>query len=139
MAAVFTVLYLLLSLYLSIQDIRHGTVSRTLLLLSLAAALGVRVLLRGPAVLPAAAGGAALGLGLFLLAFFWSRKKLGLADVWYAGLIGVVLGPLWWFGGIMLACLLALVFCLFSGRRSVPFIPFMAAGSAAALAWSGIP
>jgi prepilin signal peptidase PulO-like enzyme (type II secretory pathway) len=134
------VLYLTFSLYLALRDIRHGEVSRVLLWLALLTALAGQVLGRGLAALPAAAGGGALGIGFFLLVFFCSGKKLGLADVWYSGLIGVVLGPLWWFGGIILACLGAIGYCVISRRRTVPFIPFMAAGSAAVmpLAWGSV-
>lgn len=133
------VLYLLFSLYLSLRDIRYGKVSRALLWLALLTALVVRVLVRGMVALPVAAAGGALGIGFFLLVFFCSRKKLGLADVWYSGLIGVVLGPLWWFGGIILGCMLALGYCGIRRRRAIPFIPFMAAGSAVVLplAWLG--
>jgi hypothetical protein len=141
MAARFSLvaLYLLFSLYLSVRDIRYGEVSRTLLWLALGVALTLRVLLGGPAVLPEAAGGGILGIGFFLVVFFCSHKKLGLADVWYAGLIGVMLGPWRWVGGIVLAGIFALGYCLITGRRTVPFIPFMAAGSAALmpLAWFG--
>ncbi|GHV77497.1 hypothetical protein AGMMS49942_23180 [Spirochaetia bacterium] len=78
--------------------------------------------------------GCALGLAIFFLAFFMSGKKLGLADVWYAGLMGSVLGPVWWFPAIIAACLSALIYYAITRRRQpIAFIPFMAAGSILAL------
>jgi len=73
--------------------------------------------------------GALLGLSVFFLAFFISGKKLGLADVWYAALIGLVLGPWWWYAAMFFACIAGIVFIIASGRRKIPFIPLMALGS----------
>jgi prepilin signal peptidase PulO-like enzyme (type II secretory pathway) len=76
--------------------------------------------------------GALLGLVIFLLAFFVSGKRLGLADVWYASLIGLVLGPYWWYAAVFCACIAGIVYILVSGRRKIPFIPLMALGSVVA-------
>jgi len=76
--------------------------------------------------------GALLGLIIFLLAFIISGKKLGLADVWYASLIGLVLGPWLWYVAMFCACIAGIVYILASGRRKIPFIPLMALGSVVA-------
>jgi len=76
--------------------------------------------------------GALLGLSVFLLAFMVSGKRLGLADVWYAALIGLVLGPWLWYAAMFCACIAGIVYILVSGRRKIPFIPLMALASAAA-------
>jgi prepilin signal peptidase PulO-like enzyme (type II secretory pathway) len=77
--------------------------------------------------------GALLGLIVFLLAFIISGKKLGLADVWYAALAGLVLGPWWWYAAIFCACIAGIIYILVSGHRKIPFIPLMAFGNAAAI------
>jgi prepilin signal peptidase PulO-like enzyme (type II secretory pathway) len=134
---ILAVVYLLLSAYLSYHDIREGQVSRWVLWLGILVTLGLRTLIQGIVVLPEALGGTALGLVLFLLVYWSTGKKLGLADVWYAGLIGAALGPWWWFVGIGTACILGIGYCAVRGRRMVPFVPFMAAGSLAVIpfAW----
>jgi leader peptidase (prepilin peptidase) / N-methyltransferase len=75
--------------------------------------------------------GALLGFSIFLLAFIISGKKLGLADVWYAALIGLVLGPWLWYAAMFCACIGGIAYILVSGRRKIPFIPLMALGSVA--------
>jgi prepilin signal peptidase PulO-like enzyme (type II secretory pathway) len=82
--------------------------------------------------------GGLLGMGMFLLAYLVSGKKLGLADIWYAGLIGIVLEPLLLYAALGVSCVLAIGFILISKKRSVPFIPFMAAGSFAVLPVWGV-
>jgi len=76
--------------------------------------------------------GTLLGLSVFLLVFIISGKKLGLADVWYAALIGLMLGPWLWYAAMFCACIAGFVYILVSGRRKIPFIPLMALGSVAA-------
>jgi Flp pilus assembly protein protease CpaA len=73
--------------------------------------------------------GALLGLLVFLLAFVISGKRLGLADVWYSALIGLVLGPWLWYAAMFCACIGGILYILGSGRRRIPFIPLMALGS----------
>jgi len=72
--------------------------------------------------------GCLAGLCVFLLVFYISGRKLGLADVWYAALIGLVLGPLWWYAAIGGACVAGIIYILVSRQRRIPFIPFMALG-----------
>jgi prepilin signal peptidase PulO-like enzyme (type II secretory pathway) len=70
-----------------------------------------------------------MGIGLFLLAFFASRRRLGLADVWYSGLIGMVLGPLWWYPAVFAACASVALVVIYLRKPAIPFIPCMALGS----------
>jgi len=72
--------------------------------------------------------GMVIGLAVFLLAYVLSKKKLGLADAWYSGIIGFVLGPLWWYAAISIACVLGILYMLFSKKIKMPFIPLMAIG-----------
>jgi len=72
-------------------------------------------------------------LFVFLLAFFVSNKKLGLADIWYSALAGMALGPLCWYAAISIACVLGIGYMFVSKRRQIPFIPFMTLGSIIAI------
>lgn len=72
--------------------------------------------------------GMVIGLAVFLLAYALSKKKLGLADVWYSGVIGFVLGPLWWYAAVGIACVLGVLYVIFSRKPKIPFIPLMAIG-----------
>jgi hypothetical protein len=128
LSAVLYLPFILFSLIISVQDVLTGAVSRLSLWAALLAALLLQGLVKAGLPLSALAGGL-VGIAVFSLAFFLSGRRLGLADLWYAGLMGIVFGPLWWHAAIAFACLYALVFFLFSHHRSLPFIPFMTAGS----------
>jgi prepilin signal peptidase PulO-like enzyme (type II secretory pathway) len=117
----------LFSLVISILDVRTGSVSRFLLWGGMLSFFFLKFLMPGKMVESAVGG--VLGIAIFLLAFFISKKRLGLADVWYAGLIGIVLGPVRWYPAILLSCLLGIGAALISRRRTIPFIPCMAVGS----------
>jgi prepilin signal peptidase PulO-like enzyme (type II secretory pathway) len=121
--------FIIFSFFLSFKDIMTGRVSRFLLWGAISCSFLLQYGIGGRNILFNAVSGCILGLGVFFLVFLVSGKRLGLADVWYAGLAGSVLGPVWWYPAMGLACVLAVVYMLASRRRSVPFIPFMAAGS----------
>ena len=124
------ILFFIFSTVIALADIRKGEVPR----LAFAAAFPLFFALRvgwGSFPLREAAVGIFAGLLVFLLARIVSGGKLGLADVWYSALIGMVLGLRIWYGAVGLACVGALVLLLVSGRRRIPFIPLMAAGSMA--------
>ncbi|GHT57787.1 hypothetical protein FACS1894109_10690 [Spirochaetia bacterium] len=121
--------YVLFSVYISLLDIRTGRIPRLLLWAAILLALLLKILIT-PGSLPLGSlTGGLLGTALFLLAYLVSGKKLGLADVWYAGLIGIVLEPLRLYAALGVSCVLAIVFILITKKHSIPFIPFMAAGS----------
>ena len=65
---------------------------------------------------------------VYTLAFFISGKRLGLADIWYSALTGMVLGPVWWYPATGIACISAVVYIVAAGKRRIPFLPFMALG-----------
>ena len=121
-------LFSVFSIVIALADIKKGEVPR----LAFATAFPVFFVLRvgwGSFPLLEAIVGLFTGLLVFLLARIVSGGKLGLADVWYSALIGMVLGLRSWYGAIGLACVGGLVLLLVSGRRRIPFIPLMAAGS----------
>jgi prepilin signal peptidase PulO-like enzyme (type II secretory pathway) len=139
--AVFRGIYIFFSIYLAFLDARTGYLPRLLLWGAIAASCLGQFFLGGKMAGINAILGCALGLLIFSLAFFISGKKLGLADVWYAGLLGSVLGPVWWYPAVFAACLAALLFAVTRRRRSVRFIPFMAGGGILALliGWDSVP
>jgi hypothetical protein len=126
--AALLVLYVLFSGYISFLDITTGHVPRLLLWSAVAGALLLKTII-AVKLMPMALAGGVLGTGLFLLAYIVSGKKLGLADVWYAALIGVVFGPFLLYASLGVSCVIAIIFILLTKKRSIPFIPFMAAGS----------
>ena len=110
-------------------DIKTGKVPRAAFIFAFPFFFILKLLLKEqlPAWEPIA--GAIIGLSIFLLAFFISGRKLGLADVWYSALIGLILGPLWWYAAIGSACIAGIIYILISNQIKIPFIPLMAFGS----------
>ena len=123
-------LFFVFSVVIALADQRRGELPRA----AFAVAFPVFFVLRvgwGSFPLREAVAGLLAGLLVFLLARIVSGGKLGLADVWYSALIGLVLGPRRWYGAVALACAGALILLLASGKRRIPFIPLMVAGSIA--------
>jgi hypothetical protein len=119
--------FFVFSIIISIQDTITGSVSRSCLWAAAVVALLLRWVMNATFPTVALIGGM-VGIAVFFLAFFCSGQRLGLADVWYAGLMGIVFGPLWWYVAIGSACIYTLIWLLVTRRRSAPFIPFMTAG-----------
>lgn len=124
-----TLLFILFSLAIATEDIKTGAVSRLAFMGAFPVFFAFVLLRSARHSLLAALTGAMVGLIAFLLAYFISAKKLGLADVWYSALIGMVLGPRNWYLAIGSACIGGIVYILVSKRQSIPFIPLMAIGS----------
>lgn len=83
-----------------------------------------------------AAGGMLAGLILFLLAYFLSRKSIGLGDVKLVAVLGWYLGLslIWWdlVAGLLLAGIYSVVQLArkkLSMKDSIPLVPFLAAGT----------
>ncbi|MDR1506810.1 MAG: prepilin peptidase [Treponema sp.] len=126
-------LFCLFSVIVAVVDIKTGSIPRFAFLCAFALFFALKLFSEGRELLFLSLAGCGTGIGLFLLAFFVSGKKLGLADVWYSGLIGLVLGPLWWYPATFAACAAGLIWLLGAKRDSIPFIPCMAAGGVVAL------
>jgi prepilin signal peptidase PulO-like enzyme (type II secretory pathway) len=117
----------------SIQDIRRGEVPRLGLWVGIAVAVAGRFWLLGAEAGREGLAGCGLGMAVFIAVYACLKGKLGLADVWYAGFAGAVFGPVWWLPVSVGGCVFALGYMLVFRRRSVAFIPFMAAGGMVAL------
>jgi hypothetical protein len=125
------IFFYIFSFAIAVSDIKTGVVPRIVFAFAFPAFFLLCLLpgnSRSAAIMFA---GALLGLIVFLLAYIISGKRLGLADVWYAALTGLVLGPWLWYAAMFCACSIGIVYILVSGRRRIPFVPLMALGSAA--------
>jgi prepilin signal peptidase PulO-like enzyme (type II secretory pathway) len=125
-------LFTIFSFAIALSDIKTGMVPRVAFVFAFPVFLVLCLLSEEPPPPEALAAGALLGLFIFLAAYFVSGKKLGLADVWYAALIGLVLGPWWWYAAVFCACIAGIIYMLALKKRRIPFIPLMALGSVAA-------
>jgi prepilin signal peptidase PulO-like enzyme (type II secretory pathway) len=127
------ILFSIFSFAIAMSDVKTGAVPRIAFVFAFPVFFALCLLSRNlqpPAILIA---GVLFGLFTFLAAYLVSGKKLGLADVWYAALAGLVLGPFWWYAAMFCACIAGITYIIVSGRRKIPFIPLMALGSAAAI------
>lgn len=85
-------------------------------------------------------GGLAAGLFFFLIAYFLSRKSIGMGDVKLAAVLGWYLGLslIWWdlavglcFAGLY--CVIQLLRKKLTMKDSIPLVPFLAIGTIAVL------
>jgi len=116
-------------IYFSYQDIMYGEIKRIHLWIAIVIALCVKA----PVAAWESFGGAVLGILLFLLAYYISKKQLGLADVWFSGFTGAFLGIIKWYAAIGIGCIVALIFfmCNKNKGKALPFIPFLSVGACA--------
>ncbi|MCL2243636.1 MAG: hypothetical protein FWC03_04120 [Treponema sp.] len=130
------------SIAIAVSDLKTGMVPRIFFIAALPIFLLIIILQADSPGAQALAlwanfAGAFFGLFIFTIAFFISGRRLGLADIWYSGLIGLLLGPLWWFPAIGIACLAGIIWIVVSKKERIPFIPCMAMGSAAIIILQG--
>ena len=123
------IIFVIFSAAIAAADIKTGRVPRLAFVFAFPLFFVLKLLLDEhlPAWEPIVGG--LTGFTIFLLVFFISGKKLGFADVWYSGLIGIVLGPWLWYAAIGSACIAGLIYFFISKQLRIPFIPFMALGS----------
>jgi Flp pilus assembly protein protease CpaA len=126
------IFFYIFSFIIAVSDIKTGMVPRIAFVFAFPAFFVLCLLSGNSRSAAIMFAGALLGLVVFLLAFAISGKRLGPADVWYAALTGMVLGPWQWYAAMFCACFIGIVYILVSGRRKIPFLPLMALGSAAA-------
>jgi len=124
-------MFTIFSFIIALLDIKTGSAPRVAFIVAFLVFFAINLLMFECYSLLASIAGTLLGLLVFSLAFIISRKKLGLADIWYSGIIGLVLGPLWWYPAIGIACLAGVTCVFILKRRRIPFIPCMAIGSVA--------
>ena len=122
-------LFAIFSIAIAASDIKTGAVPRLAFAIAFPVLLTAKTIVSGSGSMRESSIGLLIGLAIFLLAFFFLKARLGLADVWYSALTGMMLGPLWWYAAVGTACAGGIIYMIASGKRQIPFIPFMAAGS----------
>ena len=100
--------------YFSYQDIVYGEIKRS----SLYTAIILALCVKAPVAVWESFAGAVVGILLFLLAYYISKRQLGLADVWFSGFAGAFLGIIKWYAA-----------CKRNKRKALPFIPFLSIGA----------
>ena len=125
------ILFTLFSAFISGLDIKNGSVPRIAFAIAFPSFLIIKILFNEGFSFNNSITGLITGILIFLLAYMTTGKKLGLADVWYSALIGMVLGVRLWYMAISFACLTGIIFMLIKKKRQIPFIPCMAMGSIA--------
>jgi len=129
------VLFTLFSVIISLFDIKNGKVPRLAFILIFPVILIIYLIKMERYLLILAISGIILGFFVFISVFLLSKRKLGLADIWYSALIGMILGPIWWFAAIGVACLAGILCIIISKERRIPFIPCMAIGGVS-ISWA---
>ena len=122
-------LFSLFSVFISAMDIKNGEIPRVAFAIAFPFFFTFNLLISNQNWLRESMFGLVLGLITFLLAFIISKGKLGLADVWYSALIGMVSGLWRWYVTIALSCFAGILFIVATKKRKIPFIPFMALGN----------
>ena len=127
---VFTVtLSSIFSFAIAFSDIKTGTVPRIAFVFAFPVFFTLCLLSKDPHSPAVLAASALLGLFVFLSVYLVSGKKLGLADVWYSALIGLVMGPWRWYVAVFCACIAGIIYMIAFKKHKIPFIPLMALGS----------
>jgi len=125
-------LFSIFSFAIALSDIKTGMVPRIAFVFAFPVFFVLCLLSEVPHPPEVLTAGALLGLFVFLVVYFVSGKKLGLADVWYAALIGLVLGLWLWYAAIFCACIAGIIYMLVFKKRKIPFVPLMTFGSVVA-------
>ena len=122
-------LFAVFSLTIAISDIKTNRVPRAAFIIAFPVLLVLKLFSDEQLPYWEPIAGCMAGFFIFILVFFVSGRKLGLADVWYSTIIGLVLGPWWWYAAMGGACITGIMYVFITKQRRIPFIPFMALGS----------
>ena len=125
----YKILFALFSLLIAWRDIKTGLVPRIVFIFALPFFFTLRLLLFEKKFLMEYIIGIMAGFIIFMFVYFLTERKLGLADVWYSTLIGLILGPWLWYAAIAISCVVGVIFIKAAKQRQIPFIPCMAFGS----------
>ena len=123
------IIFTFFSILISRADIKTGEVPRIAFIFAFPFFIILKLLLKEKNYFIESILGVLTGLLVFLFVYFFSGKRLGLADVWYSALIGLVIGLWCWYAAIGLACVAGIFYIRTVKQRKIPFIPFMALGS----------
>ena len=105
------------SIFMSVQDIRTQKVSRWCSVTLLVAMLVIRAVFMGGNERVGFIASAVIAIGVFWAVRLITKKKLGLADVFYSGSSGALLGFDFWLAACVIACVAAACVILFRVRK----------------------
>ena len=105
------------SIFMSVQDIKTQKVSRWCSVALLVAILVIRAVFMGGNERVGFIASAVIALGVFWAVRLITKKKLGLADVFYSGSSGALLGFNCWLASCAIACVAAGVVFLFRAHN----------------------
>ena len=125
----YKMLFVVFSLFIAKADIKTGAVPRFAFAFAFPFFFAVKILILGREQVLSTVVGMFVGLIVFVLIFITLRGRLGLADVWFSALVGLVFGLWWWYITIGVSCLTGIIYMSIFKKRRIPFIPFMALGS----------
>ena len=125
------ILFVVFSMIIAREDIKTGAVPRIMFIIAFPFFVILKTLLYEKNMLPESIAGGFIGFIVFFLSYFLSNRSLGLADVWYSMLIGLIMGPWRWYAAIGISCVAGAICILAGKKRQIPFIPYLAFGSIA--------
>ena len=105
------------SIFMSVQDIKTQKVSRWCSVALLVAMLVIRAVFMGGNERVGFIASAVIALGVFWAVRLITKKKLGLADVFYSGSSGALLGFDFWLAACAIACVAAACVIAFRARK----------------------
>ena len=123
------------SLIVSYLDIKHGEIPREFSIFMLFCVFFTKLSSPLYTVIIPISGALFAGF-IFSLVYFTTKKKLGIADIWYAIGSGFVLGIKSFIISVLFACITAFIFFIVvhfiqkkgKQEKSIPFIPFLSLG-----------
>lgn len=126
---VYLIIYVVLSIILSIQDIKTMHVNAILVYIGCFLAILHTVVFQRNLILSRLIG--AVCLFLIFYAVYKIKKGLGFGDVLYSFYCGLIVGFPWCFVGCALSSFLGIIFICIRQKKEkkIPFIPFLFLGS----------
>jgi len=139
------IVFFVMSVVMAIQDIKTQKVSRVFSIILLLVMVAARIFFNEGDERVGFIASSVIGLVLYEAVRFITKKKLGLADVFYSGSTGALLGFDMWLASCAIACVAAACIIAFRIRKAppekkvngmaeilripVPFVPCMFLGS----------
>ena len=111
------VVFAAFSIFMSVQDIKTQKVSRWCSVALLVAAVACRVIFCEGEERVGFVASACIAIAVFWAVRLITKKKLGLADVFYSGSSGALLGFNYWLASCAIACVAAVCVIWFRAHR----------------------
>ncbi len=112
--------FFVMSIVMAIQDIKTQKVSRVFSIILLSAMVAARIIFTEGNEKVGFIASAVIGLVLYEAVRLITKKKLGLADVFYSGSAGALLGFDMWLASCAIACVAAVCVIAYRVRKAPP-------------------